>query len=58
MHGCETLSVALSEGHRLKVLENRVLRKISGPYRDEVTGNEEDYIKISSKTLNLFITKN
>ena len=35
-----------------------MLRKISGPNRDEVTGNEEDYIKRSSKTLNLFITKN
>jgi len=58
MHGCETWSVALNEGHRLKVFENRVLRKISGPYRDEVTGNKEDYIKRSSKTLNLFITKN
>jgi hypothetical protein len=29
---------ALREEHRLGVLENRVLRRISGPKRDEVTG--------------------
>jgi hypothetical protein len=28
----------LREEHRLRVLENRVLRKIFGPKRDEVTG--------------------
>jgi hypothetical protein len=28
----------LREGHRLRVFENRVLRKIFGPRRDEVTG--------------------
>jgi hypothetical protein len=31
------LSVALREEHRLRVLENRVLSKILGPKRDEVT---------------------
>jgi hypothetical protein len=36
--GCETWSFALREEHRLKVFENRVLRKIFGPKRDEVTG--------------------
>jgi hypothetical protein len=29
----------LREEHRLRVFENRVLRKISGPKRDEVTGS-------------------
>jgi hypothetical protein len=31
-------SLTLREEHRLKVFENRVLRKIFGPKRDEVTG--------------------
>jgi hypothetical protein len=38
LYGCETSSLTLSEEHRLRVLENRVLRRISGPKRDEVTG--------------------
>jgi hypothetical protein len=37
-YGCETWSVALREEHRLRVFENRVLRGIFGPKRDEVTG--------------------
>jgi hypothetical protein len=35
---CETWSLTLREEHRLKVFENRVLRRIFGPKRDEVTG--------------------
>jgi hypothetical protein len=35
---CETWAVILGEEHRLKVFENRVLRRIFGPKRDEVTG--------------------
>jgi hypothetical protein len=38
LYGCETWSVTLREEHRLRVFENRVLRKIFGPKRDEVTG--------------------
>jgi hypothetical protein len=34
--GCETWSVTLREEHRLRVFENRVLRRIFGPKRDEV----------------------
>jgi hypothetical protein len=34
----ETLSLTLREEHRLRVTENRVLRRIFGPKRDEVTG--------------------
>jgi hypothetical protein len=34
----DTLSLTLREEYRLKVLENRVLRKIFGPRRDEVRG--------------------
>jgi hypothetical protein len=36
--GCETWSVTLREEHRLRVFENRLLRRIFGPKRDEVTG--------------------
>jgi hypothetical protein len=34
----ETWSLTLSEEHRLGMLENRVLRRIFGPKREEVTG--------------------
>jgi hypothetical protein len=36
--GCETWSLTLREEHSLMVFENRVLRRISEPKRDEVTG--------------------
>jgi hypothetical protein len=38
LYGLETLSLTLREEHRLRVFENRVLRRIFGPKRDEVTG--------------------
>jgi hypothetical protein len=38
LYGCETCSLTLREEHRLIVFENRVLRRIFGPKRDEVTG--------------------
>ena len=31
-------------GPRLRVFENRVLRRVFGPKRDEVTGNGENYV--------------
>jgi hypothetical protein len=34
--GCETWSLTLREEGRLRVFENRVLRRIFGPRRDEV----------------------
>ena len=37
MYGCETWSLTLREKRRLKVFENRVLMRIFGPKRDEVT---------------------
>jgi hypothetical protein len=37
-YGCETWSLTLREEHRLRVFEDRVLRRIFGPKRDEVTG--------------------
>jgi hypothetical protein len=38
LYGCETWSLTLRKAHRLRVFENRVLRRIFGPKRDEVTG--------------------
>jgi hypothetical protein len=49
LYGCETWSLTLREECRLRVFENRVLRRIFGPERDEVIGewrrlhNEELY---------------
>jgi hypothetical protein len=34
LYGCETWSLTLREEHRLRVFENRVLRRIFGPKRD------------------------
>jgi hypothetical protein len=38
LYGCETWSLTLREEHRLRVFENRVLRGIFGPMKDEVRG--------------------
>ena len=38
LYGCETWSLTLREERRLRMFENRVLRRIFGPKRDEVTG--------------------
>jgi hypothetical protein len=38
LYGCETWSLTLREEHRLRVLGNRLLRRMFGPKRDEVTG--------------------
>jgi hypothetical protein len=38
LYGCQTWPLALRKKHRLKVFVNRVLRRISGPKRDKVTG--------------------
>jgi hypothetical protein len=37
LYVCRTLSLTLREERRLRVFENRVLRRIFGPKRDEVT---------------------
>jgi hypothetical protein len=57
LYGCETWSLTLREKRRLRVFENRVLRRIFGPMRDEVTGewrrlhNEELYAPYSSPNI-------
>ena len=38
LYGCETWSLTLREERKLMVFENRALRRIFGPKRDEVTG--------------------
>jgi hypothetical protein len=38
LYGCETWSLTLRTEHKLKVFENRVLRRIFGLKRDEVIG--------------------
>jgi hypothetical protein len=38
LYGCETWSLTPREENRLRVFENRVLRRIFGPKRDEMTG--------------------
>jgi hypothetical protein len=43
LYGCEAWSLALREDHRLKVFENRVLSRIFGSKRDEVTGGWRKY---------------
>jgi len=44
MYGCEAWSPALREEHGLRVFENRVLRRIFMPMRDEVTGEWKNFI--------------
>jgi hypothetical protein len=48
LYGCETWSLTIREEHRLRVFENRVLRRIFGPKRDEVTG---EWRKLHSEEL-------
>ena len=38
LYGCEAWSLTLREVRKLRVFENKVLRRIFGPRRDEVTG--------------------
>jgi hypothetical protein len=38
LYGRETWSLTLREEHKLRVFENRVLKRVFGPKRDEMTG--------------------
>ena len=38
LYGCETWSLTLRQEHRLRVFENKVLRKIYGAKKGEITG--------------------
>jgi len=48
-YGCGNWSPTLRQEHRLRVFENRVLRRIFGPKRDEVTGERR---KLHNEELN------
>jgi hypothetical protein len=39
LYGCETWSLTLRKEHKRRAFENRVLRRIFGPKKDEVTGD-------------------
>jgi hypothetical protein len=49
LYGCETWSLTLRKERRLRVFENRVLRRVFGPKRDEVTG---EWRKLNDEKLN------
>ena len=49
LYWCETWSLTLREEHRLRVSENRVLRRIFGTRRDVVTG---EWRKLHNEELN------
>jgi hypothetical protein len=56
LYGCETWSLTLREEHKLRVFQNRVLRRIFPPRRHEVTG---DWRKLHNEELhNLYSTPN
>ena len=49
LYGCETWSLTLREECRLRLFENRVLKRIFGPMRDEVT---REWRKLHNEELN------
>jgi len=49
LYGRETWSLTLRDEHRLRVFENRVLRRVFRPKRDEVTG---EWRKVHNEELN------
>ena len=51
LYGCATWSLTVREERRLKVFENRVLRRVFGPKRDEVTG---EWRKLHNEEINDF----
>ena len=53
MYGCETWSLTLREERRLRLFENRVLSRVFGPKRDEVTGEWRKYLNEELRDLYL-----
>ena len=49
LYGCETWSLTLRDEHRLRVSENRVLRRMFGPTREGIKGELE---KLHNEELN------
>jgi hypothetical protein len=62
LYGCETWSLTVKQEHKLRVFENRVLRRIIGPKMDGVTGgwrklhNEELHNLYTSPSIVRIIT--
>ena len=54
LYGCETWSLTLREEYRLRVSENRVLRRIFGGRRDGVTG---EWRKLHNEELKVLVGK-
>ena len=49
LYGCKTWSLTLRKERRLRVFENRVLKRISGPKREEV---RRGWTKLHNEELN------
>jgi hypothetical protein len=54
LYRCETCSLTLREERRLRVFENRLLKRVFGPKRDEVTG---EWIKLHIEELYDLLTQ-
>jgi hypothetical protein len=54
LYGCKTWSLTLGEEHRLTVFENRVLRKIFGPKREE----DGSWRKLHNELHSLYSSRN
>jgi hypothetical protein len=54
-YGCGTWYLTLSEEHRLRVFGNRVVRRIFGPKRNEVTG---EWRKLHKEELHILCSSN
>ena len=52
LYGCETWALTLREERKLRVFENKVLRRIFGPRRDEVMG---EWRRLHNEELNIII---
>jgi hypothetical protein len=56
LYGCKTRSLTVREEHKLRVFENRVLRRIFGPKKERVAGG---WIKLYNEELhNLYSSPN
>jgi hypothetical protein len=55
LYGCEIWPLTLREERRLRVFENKVLRRIFGPNRDEVT---RDWRKLQNELNDLYSSPN
>jgi hypothetical protein len=49
LYGYETWSLKLREEYKLRVFDNRILRRIFGPKKDELTG---EWRKLNNEKLN------